>query len=77
MILSNAAIQAALDDGRLSIEPQPVPRHPGIGVKSPYQTSSVDLRLGNEISFFKEGLAMDIHLNQGQFAKLTADLPYN
>ena len=31
------------------------------GEDCPYQTSSVDLRLANEISYFKEGLPLDIN----------------
>jgi dCTP deaminase len=86
MILSNVAIHKAIDDRRLIIQPEPLPRLPTEGPNCPYQTSSVDLRLGDEISYFKEGLALDINLNQGSFAKLfgpnseerklTADSPY-
>lgn len=86
MILSNVAIHKAIDDGRLAVKPEPLPRLPAEGASCPYQTSSVDLRLGDEISYFKDGLALDINLNQGSFAKLfgancetrklTADSPY-
>ena len=86
MILSNVEIHRALDEKRLSIEPEPSPRSPTAGLPCPYQTTAVDLRLGNEISFFKEGLAFDINLTQGPFAKLfgpnsetrllTADSPF-
>lgn len=70
MILSNAAIHRALDERRLIIEPEPWPRDPAGAEKSPYQTTSVDLRLGNQISFFKKDLPFDINLNQGSFANL-------
>ena len=33
MILSNIEIHKALDEGRLVIDPEPVPRKKGIGVK--------------------------------------------
>jgi dCTP deaminase len=49
MILSNVEVQRALDEGRLVIEPQPQPRTPKPGVNCPYDTHSVDLRLGNQI----------------------------
>jgi len=51
MILSNLEIHKALDEKRLIIEPEPLPRHKGIGVKyCPYDTHSVDLKLGAEIT---------------------------
>lgn len=48
MILSNEAIFEALDDGRVSITPEPRPRlnTPG-GAESPYSTCSVDLTLSD------------------------------
>ena len=70
MILSNVEIHRALDDGRLIIRPEPSPRFPDPDSDCPYQTSAVDLRLGNEISYFKEGLALDINLRRGSFAQL-------
>ncbi len=72
MILSNIAIHQALDEKRLFISPEPLPRFPSGVVTDdcPYQTSSVDLRLGDEISFFREGLPLDINLSRGGFAKL-------
>lgn len=51
MILSNKAIQTALDEGRLIIDPEPIPRQPN-GEECPYQTSAVDLRLGDELSLY-------------------------
>ena len=45
MILSNVAIQTALDEHRLVIEPEPSPRRLTPGEpRCPYQTSAVDLR---------------------------------
>ncbi len=70
MILSNVEIHRALDEKRLIIDPEPLPRESGTTAKSPYQTTAVDLRLGDEISFFKDGLALDINLNRGSFIKL-------
>lgn len=64
MILSNVEIQKALDEKRLVITPEPMPRQPTGNPNDdcPYQTSSVDLRLGPEVSYFKEGLPLDINL---------------
>jgi deoxycytidine triphosphate deaminase len=57
MILSNLSIHEALDKGWLKINPEPSPRKLGDAPgKCPYQTSAVDLRLGNEIAYFKEGV---------------------
>ncbi len=56
MILSNVEIHAALDNGRLVIEPQPSPRRPEFGRRyCPYDTHSVDLTLANEISVPESG----------------------
>ncbi|MFH1716353.1 MAG: dCTP deaminase [Planctomycetota bacterium] len=50
MLLSNFEIHKALDEGRLVIDPEPYPRFKGIGVKyCPYDSHTVDLKLGNEI----------------------------
>lgn len=86
MILCNVAIHQALDEGRLVIKPEPLPRLPTDGQTSPYQTTAVDLRLGDEISIFKPGRPFDINLTRGSFAdlfgpnsdteKLTAKRPY-
>lgn len=72
MIRSNSRIHEALDQGWLVIEPQPLPRRPEIGSRCPYRTSSVDLRLGNEVACFKDGLAVQIDLRRGTFADLFA-----
>lgn len=51
MILSNIEIHKALDEGRLIINPEPLPRFKEVGVKyCPYDTHTVDLRLGSEIT---------------------------
>jgi dCTP deaminase len=71
MILSNVKIHEALDARRLIIAPEPTPRRKESGSAAcPYQTSSVDLTLGNEIAYFKEGLPISIDLRRGNFADL-------
>ena len=70
MILSNASIHEAIDKKWLVISPEPLPRRKEAGRDCPYQTSSVDLRLGTEIAYFKEGLPFDINLRRGPFAQL-------
>ena len=89
MILSNSAIFAALDDRRLIIEPEPAPRNPADNpdVDWPYGTSAIDLRLGDEVSWFNDRLAINIDLRRGKFAnlfgpnsssrKITDDQPYS
>jgi dCTP deaminase len=70
MILSNTQIQAALDNKWLVIDPEPLPRRNEGDVECPYHTSSVDLRLGNEISHFRDNLKITIDLAQDNFADL-------
>ncbi len=70
MILSNTAIHEALANGSLVIEPRPMPRDPSEGDNCPYKTTSIDLRLSSEISYFDEGLSLSINLRDGGFAKL-------
>ena len=68
MILSNISIHEALDKGWLKIDPQPEPRFKmDGGPKCPYQTSAVDLRLGSEIAYFREGIPAQIDLRKGDF----------
>ena len=55
MILSNVEIQAALDDDRLIIQPDPQPRTPVVGKYCPYGTHSVDLTLGEELIIPQRG----------------------
>jgi dCTP deaminase len=56
MILSNVELFAALDEGRLIIQPEPKPRLPTVDqAHSPYDTHSVDLSLGDEITIPKKG----------------------
>jgi len=72
MILSNVEIHRAIDEQRLRIDPEPLPRTPTgtAGEDCPYQTTSVDLRLANQISYFKDGLPLDINLSRGGFSQL-------
>lgn len=67
MILSNVEIFRALDDGRLCIDPEPRPREldaPGC----PYNTTSVDLRLGPRLLIPNPG-AYAYDLRQGGIAE--------
>ena len=50
MILSNVEVQKALESGRLVISPRPMPVRPTVGQKCPYDTHSVNLTLGSELS---------------------------
>lgn len=50
MILSNIEMQKAMQEGRLVINPQPVPLFPTEGQKCPYDTHSVNLCLSEELS---------------------------
>jgi len=70
MILSNVAIQDALDRGALVIRPEPSPRQGTDLQRSPFQTTAVDLRLSDEISYFREGLPVNIDLRRGRFETL-------
>ncbi len=59
-VLSNVNILAALESGRLIIEPRP---SPGPGEpETPYGTISVDLRLGAEISVPRKNLTLTFDL---------------
>src|ERR1700750_690474 len=78
MILSNVSIHEALDKGWLKIDPEPNPRHRvDGGPKCPFQTSAVDLRLGSEIAYFKEGIPAQIDLRKGDFNKMFGPLSEN
>lgn len=74
MILSNVSIHEALDRGWLKLIPEPTPRLPTSGAKWPYQTSSVDLRLGDEVAYFKDKVPATIDLRKGDFNTLFAPL---
>jgi len=55
VILSNIEIQRAMDEGRLVIAPEPLPRRPEAGKYCPYDTHAVDLRLSGEITVPRPG----------------------
>lgn len=56
MVLSNIEIQNALDQGRLIIDPEPKPRSPtSTNPDCPYDTTSVNLQLGDTISIPRSG----------------------
>ena len=55
MILSNIEIQKAMGEGRLVIEPEPLPRRPEKGEYCPYDTHAVDLRLYSELTVPQPG----------------------
>jgi dCTP deaminase len=69
MILSNVEIFQALDEGRLVIEPQPFPRYSTVGGDHcPYDTHSIDLRLGEEISIPQPGTYAYDHTQTGNLS---------
>lgn len=70
MVLSNSTLQAALDSGSLVIRPEPRPRRPEPSGRCPYQTSAVDLTLGEEVAWIREGLPINFDLRLGSFNAL-------
>jgi dCTP deaminase len=54
MILSNLEIQRAIDEGALSIDPEPLPRS---GEGTPYDSCAVDLHLDSHLAVPKPGLS--------------------
>lgn len=75
MILSNDGIQKALDAADLVISPEPAPRRPTPGQRScPYDTCSVNLRLGPQISIPKKGKPITLDLRQGGVAAFLPEL---
>jgi dCTP deaminase len=87
MILSNVEIHRALDEGRLIIEPEPLPRRPVPNQSCPYDTHSVDLKLRDEIQIPKSGqMAYDLTRpgkasetikSNSEFCKLTINQPWH
>lgn len=78
MILSNISIHEAIDRTWLKIEPEPAPRlKTEGGPKCPFQTSAVDLRLGREIAYFREGIPAQIDLRKGDFNTIFGPLSEN
>lgn len=75
MILSNLGIHEALDKKWLVIDPEPLPRKvTDGGPKCPYQTSAVDLKLGNEVAYFKDNIPASVDLRKGDFNTLFGPL---
>lgn len=72
MILSNVAIQNALDDGDLVITPEPLPRRPATdGARCPYDTTTVNLRLADRLHVAPaRPPAMTFDLRRGGIATL-------
>ena len=70
MILSNLEIHKALDTGKLVIKPEPLPRKPTIGQDCPYDTHTVDLKLGNIITVPKSGKYAYDYMSKGKVAEL-------
>lgn len=64
MILSNVQIHRALDEGRLVIDPEPLPRLPQVGVHCLYDTHTVDLTLGDTIEVPVGNLPLTIDLTE-------------
>lgn len=67
MILSNIALQKAIDERRIVITPDPQPRRPQKESECPYQTTAVDLHLGDQVSWLKDKLAISMDLRRGGF----------
>jgi dCTP deaminase len=65
-VLSNRSIWEALESGLLQIDPRPTPA-PGVP-GTPYNTSSVDLRLSEEIRVPRPGLCLNFDLSSGSIA---------
>jgi dCTP deaminase len=69
-VLSNRELLAALDDGRLRIDPRP---SPGLdAIDSPFNTSSVDLRLAPDLQIPRPGLSLSFDLATGGVAETLA-----
>lgn len=70
MILSNSEIHRAIDEKRLIIDPEPLPRVPTVGRDCPYDAHTVDLRLHCDV-FKPETGKFDIDLgNPGPIAEV-------
>ncbi len=72
MILCNTEIQKAIDESRLIIRPEPLPRRPTEGKQCPYGTHSVDLALDDEISIPRQGTYVIDLTRQGSLADFLA-----
>ena len=75
MILSNTQIHNALDETLVVIDPKPYPRLPTTDSRWPYQTSFVDLTLGDEVSYIdseSNKLPVFMDLTAGDYSALFA-----
>ncbi len=73
MLLSNLEIHKALDEGRLVIDPEPLPRIKGLRDKyCPYDSHTVDLKLGSEITVPKPSTFAYDFKTSGNIADLIA-----
>jgi dCTP deaminase len=72
MLLSNTAIYDALDDGRLVIEPEPAPRERGQDRKSAYDSTAINLTLGNLLSIPKPGMSIMFNVPVGNISNTLA-----
>jgi len=72
-VLSNTEIIRALDEGRLVIEPRPMPE-PGDGGDTPYDTVSVDLRLAGEIRVLSHDERSGIAFAPTEMSNMSATL---
>ena len=69
MLLSNTAIFNALDDGRLVILPEPIPRYRHMdGFKSPYDSTAVNLSLGNILRIPKNEMSIVFDVPSGKIS---------
>lgn len=74
MILSNVGIQLALDSGDLVIDPEPTPRAKTlVSDICPYDTCSVNLRLGGTIAVPVAGKPITFDLRAGRVASFLAE----
>jgi len=76
MIFSNVAIYEAQDQGRIVLTPEPKPRYLEVGQDSPYDTHSVDVRLGKYLSVVPGGFyTIDLYQpghQKSEFSKFLA-----
>ncbi|HYT91872.1 MAG TPA: dCTP deaminase [Gemmataceae bacterium] len=73
MSLSNLEIQKAIDEGRLILAPEPLPRRPSGHMKCPYDTHSVDLTLAPKFIIPKAGPYCYDPGQPGELADFIAD----
>jgi dCTP deaminase len=70
MILSNVEIVAAIKSGGVVINPQPNLKLPN---ERPFNTTSIDLRLGKDISVPRPGVPVTLNPASGGIARYLAD----